>query len=135
MPLSVPDNWFEMSGSESENAMSDLDGVVRCLAEIIDELAALPEGPSSERFRLLAERDAVRREGPSLRRRPTRIDPPRLLRPNSPHSRGTVQRWSNREVDTSLAMAPTVQAASVQRYRRSAAEHKRPPVSIDSRFE
>lgn len=30
------------------------------LAQIIDELAALPDGPSPERFRLLTERDALR---------------------------------------------------------------------------
>lgn len=61
-PRSALDNGSEMSDSESEKATSDLDRVIRRLAEIIDELAALPEGPSSERFHLLTERDALRRE-------------------------------------------------------------------------
>ena len=51
-----------MSGHESEMAMSELEKLIHRLAAIVDELAALPEGPSSERSRLLTERYALRRE-------------------------------------------------------------------------
>ena len=36
------------------------EALARRLAEIVDELASLPEGPSPERYRLLTERDSLR---------------------------------------------------------------------------
>ena len=44
---------------------TDRDAVTRRLAEIVDELAALPDGPSAERFALLTERDALRAQARS----------------------------------------------------------------------
>lgn len=40
--------------------MSEVEQTTLRLAAIIDELAALPDGPSPERFRLLTEQDALR---------------------------------------------------------------------------
>ena len=40
--------------------MSDVEETVKRMAAIVDELAALPDGPSPERFRLLQEQDALR---------------------------------------------------------------------------
>jgi len=40
--------------------MDNLEEITLRLAWIIDELAALPEGPSPDRFRLLKEQDALR---------------------------------------------------------------------------
>ncbi len=44
---------------------TDRDVVTRRLAEIVDELAALPDGPSAERFALLTDRDALRAQARS----------------------------------------------------------------------
>lgn len=40
--------------------MDSLEEITLRLAGIIDDLAALPEGPSPERFRLLKEQDVLR---------------------------------------------------------------------------
>jgi hypothetical protein len=42
------------------------DAISHRLAEILDELAALPDGPSSERFELLSERDSLRSRAADL---------------------------------------------------------------------
>ena len=43
------------------------EAIARRLAEIVDELAALPKGPSPERFRLLSERDSLRADASEFR--------------------------------------------------------------------